>query len=371
MRRSPCLVLVLLLACQTNPYTHRSQLILLDEETELALGTQGFQEILAKESLSTDPAEYEPVERIGRAIAAVANRPDYRWEFVTIKNDKVVNAFALPGGKVAVYTGIFPVADNEAGLAMILGHEVMHALARHGAERISQGIAANLGSVLLGAALSGRKYEQYKEGALAAYGIAANLAVLLPFSRDHESEADRHGMILAAKAGYDPREAPEVWKRMKVMSGSSTPEFLSTHPSHETRIENLTALIPQAMSHYEKSRKQPSAKLPALGRRPGPPPARATVPAKAGRAFRTSLEDGTPAAQFEFVVLEDCYLEVIELDSPTGSLSIKAGTAISGNQAKLFTVTASRPPPKGIYKATLRGKRTGRPFATVLQYQLR
>lgn len=177
-----------------------------------------------------------------------------------------MNAFALPGGKIAVYTGIFPVAKTEAGLAAVLGHEVTHALARHGAERMSQGQLTNAALQVLGtAAGSAGGNAMLGKAAMAALGAGAQVGVLLPFSRKHESEADYIGILLAADAGYDPRESVHLWERMEQMSGGKGPaEFLSTHPGHETRIEQLKKWMPEAMAIYQTKQTVPAGELPVL-----------------------------------------------------------------------------------------------------------
>lgn len=240
-------VTVLMVACTTAPITGRRQIMLVGEAQETALGVQAYREVLSKEPITRDPDAYEPVQRIARRLEAVAERPDFRWEVNVIKDDKTINAFALPGGKIAVYTGIFPIAQTEAGLAIILGHEIGHAIARHGAERMSQ----QLGAQALGQALSiGFQGNPYGNMIMAAYGLGAQVGVLLPYSRVQESEADRIGLILAAKAGYDPRVAIDVWQRMASLSGRRAPEFLSTHPHPETRIDDIKSFLPRAMAEY-------------------------------------------------------------------------------------------------------------------------
>ena len=195
--------------------------------------------------------------------AEMANQ--FQWEVTVIKDDKTANAFALPGGKMAVYTGIFPMAKTEAGLAAVMGHEVVHALARHGAERMSQGQLTNVGlqvfGAVAGAAGGGGMLGQ---AAMAALGVGAQVGVLLPFSRKHESEADYVGILLAADAGYDPRESVALWERMGQKSGGGAPsEFMSTHPSHETRIAQLKKWMPEAMAIYQTKPPVPAAFLPA------------------------------------------------------------------------------------------------------------
>lgn len=263
-----------LAACATNPYTERSQLLLVSESQEMQLGAQAYEQVLKdpKVKISRDPREADPVKRVAARVIEAAKESKYAdtarqfdWEVSVIKDDKTMNAFALPGGKIAVYTGIFPVAKNEAGLAAILGHEVTHALARHGAERMSQGMAAQLavGLATLGAASQGidPQIAQLAGGALAQYGF------ILPFSRTHESEADHIGLLLAAQAGYDPHEAVHVWERMEQLSKGQPPEFLSTHPGHGTRIKQLEEWMPEALSYYHPTPGLRIADLPPVAPR--------------------------------------------------------------------------------------------------------
>ena len=236
---------LVIFACETVPITGRQQLMLLSEPEEVQLGLTAYREILSQENISQEPQVNALVQRVGRRIAAVSNRPDYQWEFRVIDKNEA-NAFALPGGKVAVYTGILPYTQTEAGLAVVMGHEVAHALARHGAERISQSSAANA-LMGMGAAVAGIRDPTVMQAISAAYGIG----VELPFGRHQESEADHIGLILMAKAGYDPRQAVPFWQRMSSgQGGRGTPEFLSTHPSGETRIRQLQQWMPEALSHY-------------------------------------------------------------------------------------------------------------------------
>lgn len=237
--------MLVIVACGTVPITGRQQFMLVSESEEAQLGLTAYREILSKESISRDPRLNAIVQRVGRRIAAVADRPDYQWEFRVIDKDEA-NAFALPGGKVAVYTGLFPYTKTDAGLAVVMGHEVAHALARHGAERMSQSTAANA-VIGLGAAVAGVQNPAIMQAISAAYGIG----VALPFGRGQESEADHIGLILMAKAGYDPQEAVPFWQRMSSGQGrSGPPEFLSTHPSGDTRIRQLREWMPEALSHY-------------------------------------------------------------------------------------------------------------------------
>jgi predicted Zn-dependent protease len=262
-------------SCETNPYTGRSQLLMTSVSEDVQLGTQAYQQVKSDPKMrqSQDPREIEPVRRVAAHIIEAAKRSKYgemakqfQWEVTVIKDDKTMNAFALPGGKIAVYTGIFPVAKSEAGLAAVLGHEVTHALARHGAERMSQGELTNAALQAVGAAAGASGMNpMLSQGAMAALGAGAQVGVLLPFSRAHESEADYIGILLAADAGYDPRESISLWERMEQLSqGGGPSEFLSTHPSNETRIDQLKKWLPEAMGIYQSRPAMLAAALPAL-----------------------------------------------------------------------------------------------------------
>jgi metalloendopeptidase OMA1, mitochondrial len=261
--------------CETNPYTERSQLLMTSVSEETQLGARAYSQVKNDPKLrqSQDPREIEPVKRIAARIIEAAKRSKYaeiaqqfQWEVTIIKDDKTANAFALPGGKMAVYTGIFPMAKTEAGLAAVMGHEVVHALARHGAERMSQGQLTNAGLQVIGAAAGAAGGGgMLGQSAMAALGVGAQVGVLLPFSRKHESEADYVGILLAADVGYDPRESIALWERMGQMSGAGAPsEFLSTHPSHETRITQLKKWMPEAMAIYQTKPPVPAALLPPV-----------------------------------------------------------------------------------------------------------
>lgn len=255
--RFPVLGVALLLvaaACATVPLTGRSQLLLLPESEEMRMGLQSYQEILKKEKISPDPARNELVRRVGQRIAVATGKTDFQWEFKVIESPQV-NAFCLPGGKVAVYTGILPVTRDETGLAAVMGHEVAHAIARHGGERVSQGLLLQLGLATVSAAMS-NKDPQTVQTVTGLLGAGATLGIILPFSRQHESEADHLGLLYMAKAGYDPRGAREFWGRMAEASrGKPKPlEFLSTHPSDEMRIRQIEAWLPEALPFFEASR---------------------------------------------------------------------------------------------------------------------
>lgn len=241
------------------------------------MGAQAYDQIKSDPKMkpSQDPREIEPVKRVAARIIEAAKRSKYadmakqfQWEVTVIKDDKTANAFALPGGKMAVYTGIFPVAKTEAGLAAVMGHEVVHALARHGAERMSQGQLTNTALEVAGAAIgAGSDNSLLGQATMAALGVGAQVGVLLPFSRKHESEADYVGILMAADAGYDPRESIALWERMAQLSSGGQAEFLSTHPSHGTRIDQLKAWMPEAMAIYQKRSPVAAALLPTVGGR--------------------------------------------------------------------------------------------------------
>jgi predicted Zn-dependent protease len=256
------LMATLLGACESAPVTGRSQMMLVSEDEERALGVQAYREVLAKEPLSADPQANELVEKVGRRIAAAAERPPnnlwpvphYRWDFRTIEKNEV-NAFCLPGGKVVVYTGIFPITQTETGLAVVVGHEVAHALARHAAERLSDQKVATIGTAAAGLALAvavgGGSGRIYAPAMMAAVGAGATVGYILPMSRTQESEADRIGLILMALAGYDPREAIVVWERMQAgTTGNRKSEWLSTHPADATRLDDIRRWMPEALQYY-------------------------------------------------------------------------------------------------------------------------
>jgi predicted Zn-dependent protease len=247
-------ILIFSLSCTTTPVSGHKALLLTSAATENQQGEEAYKEILTKEKVVTGTAQARMVEEIGRRIAAVANQPDFQWEFKTLQSNEP-NAFCLPGGKVAVYTAIFKYAQNEAGLATVMGHEIGHAIARHGGQRMSQqmitsGLLAGVGAVGLS------KLDPSKKAiAMAALGAGVTYGITLPFSRGDETEADEIGLVLMAKAGYDPREAVNFWDRFSQAGGSAPPEFMSTHPNSEKRREHLRSLIPKVMGDYEASSK--------------------------------------------------------------------------------------------------------------------
>ncbi|RME67256.1 MAG: M48 family peptidase [Verrucomicrobia bacterium] len=247
---------ILLAGCETVPETGRRQLNFLSPDQELQMGITAFEQIKKEQKIADDPIKNAAIQRVGRRIAEAVGDDveDAEWEFVLFEDD-TPNAFALPGGKVGVHTGLFDVVESDDELAIVLGHEIAHVTASHGAERYSQSMLAALGGLALGTALSGED-ESTRRLAMAAYGLGASVGVMLPYSRLNESEADEIGLIYAARAGYDPRAALSFWKRMKAVSEESgkPPEWLSTHPSDDTRIRRLEALMPRMLEIYEKAR---------------------------------------------------------------------------------------------------------------------
>jgi predicted Zn-dependent protease len=262
------LTLLAVAGCSTVPYTNRSQFMVMSESDDLKLGAAAYQQVLKKEKIVHDPQITAPVQEVGRRIAAAADKPDYQWEFTVIDDPKQANAFCLPGGKVAVYTGIFPIAKDEAGLATVIGHEVAHALARHGAERMSTGLALQAAGAAVAIATGGQSAAT-QQAVMAAYGLGAQYGVALPFSRSQESEADRIGLILMAKAGYDPRAALGLWRRMEQYAGGKgPPEWLSTHPAESTRQQNIQNWIAEAQQYFQPP-PAPDNPLPAIAGAPG------------------------------------------------------------------------------------------------------
>jgi len=254
------LVLALFLACTTNPFTGKQTMALVPNSQLFPTAFAQYNQFLTENNVVTGTRESDMITRVGQRIAVAAERwlnanghqgylKDYKWEYKLI-NDETVNAWCMPGGKIVFYTGILPVAENEAAVAAIMGHEVAHALANHGQQRMSAGMLQQIGAVAGNIAIKDEKdrqmFNQY-------YGIGTTIGAMLPFSRSHETEADRIGLYLTAMAGYNPDEAAELWKRMAAKSGGQAPpEFLSTHPSNQTRIANLTALSPTAKAEAKK-----------------------------------------------------------------------------------------------------------------------
>ena len=242
------------------PITGRTHLVDMTREQEMSLGLQSYQDILSQSKVLPQGEAIDLIRTIGQKLAKAAADvdPGFDWEFNVIQSDQA-NAFALPGGKTAVYTGLFPVAKNANGLAVVMGHEIAHAIARHGAERMAYQKLVQIGSTAASVALGDMDY-QTQRAVMGALGVGAQYGVLLPFSRDHESEADYMGLLFVARACFDPTEAPRLWKRMGEMSQGQQPaEFMSTHPSHETRIQQFEEWMPEALSIREQHCRQSSS----------------------------------------------------------------------------------------------------------------
>ncbi len=250
-----------LASCATVPITGRTQLDIIPASTMLSMSLQQYDDFLKNHKLSIDKEKTRMVQNVGERIQRAvedymmeqglsARLNGYVWEFNLVESEEA-NAWCMPGGKVVVYTGIFPITQDESGLAVVLSHEIAHAIAKHGDERMSQGLLTELGGFALSTALE-TKPEKTKALWMAAFGVGSNLGIILPYSRLHENEADHLGLIFMAMAGYDPNRAVAFWERMaQQKKGAASPEFLSTHPSDQTRINKIVAAIPEAMKYYK------------------------------------------------------------------------------------------------------------------------
>jgi len=257
-------ILFFIYACTKAPITGRNQLIFVSQSQELQMGEVAYSEVVKQSKVSKNQEYNAAVKRVANRIAGVVNRPDFEWEYTVIDEDQTINAFALPGGKIGVYTGILEVAQTDAGLATVLSHEIGHATARHGGERITAGLLSQIGAVGLAVTLGSSGMDpNVTSGIMQAYGVGVTVGGILPFSRSQESEADRIGLIYMARAGYDPRESVHFWQRMADATKNSQrpPEFLSTHPDNGTRIANLQRHMPEAFAVYQKSQKAPNNKI--------------------------------------------------------------------------------------------------------------
>lgn len=255
------LFLLFLIGCSTVPITGRKQLSFIPQGQLLTLSDQSYKDVLSKSTISSDAAWKQKVTDVGQKIAASAETfmrengmekdlANYKWEFNLIDDPKTVNAFCMPGGKIVVYTGILPVVQDENGLATVMSHEVAHAIANHGGERMSQQLVVQLGGMGLAQAVK-TKPEMTQKILMQVYGAGSQVGVLLPYSRSHESEADHIGLILMARAGYDPKTAVAFWERMNALGGAKAPELLSTHPASSRRISDIEKEIPEAEKYYK------------------------------------------------------------------------------------------------------------------------
>ena len=254
--------MLLFMSCATNPFTGKQTLALVPNSQILPMAFQQYNQFLGENKVVTGTKDSEMITRVGQKIATAAERwlnangyqgylKDYRWEYNLVE-DKAVNAWCMPGGKIVFYTGILPIAKNEAGIAAVMGHEVAHALANHGQQRMSAAQLQQVAGAATAVAIQ-NKSQETQQVIGTAFGLGSQFGVMLPFSRSHETEADRIGLQLMAIAGYNPDEAAELWKRMKANGGGQAPpEFMSTHPSSDRRIANLTAWSPQAKAEAKK-----------------------------------------------------------------------------------------------------------------------
>jgi predicted Zn-dependent protease len=252
---------LLIAACSVVPVTGRKQLKLLPESTLIEMGLISYNDFLKENELSSDKEDPQMIKKVGSNLSSATNRflrnngladevSNYKWAFNLVE-DKTINAWCMPGGKIVFYTGILPLTKNESGAAVVMGHEIAHAIAKHGNERMSQGLIQQMGGIALSVAIK-EKPKETQELYQMAYGLTTNVAVILPYSRKQEYEADRIGLIIMAMAGYNPNEAISFWKRMAAISTHPAPAFLSTHPSDEKRIDQIRKYLPEAMKYYKK-----------------------------------------------------------------------------------------------------------------------
>jgi predicted Zn-dependent protease len=257
------LIMVMLTNCAEVPVTHRRGLHLVPNSELNTMSLQEYDKVLKESKLSENQGEVEMVRRVGMRIAKAAESflqdtgqgqkvSEYQWEFNVIKDDETVNAWCMPGGKVAVYTGILPYTKDDVGLAVVMGHEVAHALADHGNERMSQGLLTQFGGMALSLALT-QQPQQTRELFMTVFGVTTDVGMLLPYSRLHEGEADQIGLLIMARAGYDPREAIPFWERMEKSDKTRPPELLSTHPAPASRIARIRENLPEAIGYYDQA----------------------------------------------------------------------------------------------------------------------
>jgi len=234
--------------CKKVPYTGRRQLNVVPEGIMNDLGVQAYKETRQSSRLITSGADADRLSAVSDRISEVAKRPDFKWRATLFDDDETVNAWCMPGGKIGFYTGILPVLKNEAGMAFVMGHEVAHAVLQHGAERMSQQLVAVGGLAALGVFINNRTDMDAQQATLvlAVLGLGAQVGIMMPFSRMHESEADEVGLMFMARAGYPPQESVKLWNRMEQSSGGLDIEFLSTHPSYDTRRADLRSLMTRA-----------------------------------------------------------------------------------------------------------------------------
>ena len=254
------IVLLGVVACSTVPLTNRTQITAIPSSQMLSLSSSSYNDVLSQSEISSNATYRNSVERVGQNIASAVESylknigreellQGYAWEFNVIKSEQL-NAWCMPGGKIAFYEGIMPVCENDNGIAVVMAHEIAHAVAKHNNERMTQQLGLQMGGLALTEALS-EKESKTKEIALAVFGVGTQVGIILPYSRSFENEADEMGLYFMAMAGYDPRQAPDFWERMLQAGGSNVPEFLSTHPNPENRIDHLRQIMPKALEFYQ------------------------------------------------------------------------------------------------------------------------
>jgi len=246
-----CLTMAALPSCYTVPVTGRRAFVALPSSEEFALGVQAYDEAKQNTPTLNDPATVQRVRKVANRIIAVSDYPDWNWEVTVFDDPETPNAWCLPGGKIGVYSGLLPYTKTDGQLATVIAHEIGHAVARHGGQRMSEQMVIAVGA----AAISKSVSDKYLETAKVAYGVGSELFVTLPYSRKDEYEADQIGLIYMARAGYNPEEAVDFWEEFSQVGGDKPPEFLSTHPADENRAARIRELLPEAMAVYEQSRK--------------------------------------------------------------------------------------------------------------------
>lgn len=257
-------LLIFLMACSTVPLTNRRQFTAIPTSQMLSLSEESYNTVLQQQKLSDNRQAAQNMRQVGmrvtRAVEDYLRQVDrlslidgYKWEY-NLLEDETINAWCMPGGKIVFYEGILPICQNDNGIAVVMAHEIAHAIAKHGNERMSQQMLVEMGGMALSEALS-RQKEETTQLAMMAFGIGSQVGIMLPYSRKHETEADELGLYFMAMAGYDPREAPELWKRMQQAGSGGTPEFLSTHPDPQRRIKHLQSIMPKAMEYYNKNKR--------------------------------------------------------------------------------------------------------------------
>jgi predicted Zn-dependent protease len=260
MKKLVFLLLIIGVGCAVAPFTGRKQLLVIPSSEMLTLSADSYSQVLKETKVSANQKYVTSVRNVGLRLTEAVKQymqqnglqssiEGYQWQY-TVLQSKEVNAWCMPGGQIAFYEGIMPVCADDNGIAVVMGHEIAHAIAQHGNERMSQQLVIQMGGVALSEALKTKK-ETTQQLAMAAFGIGSSLGVILPYSRTHEYEADELGLYFMAMAGYDPRTAPVFWERMVAQGGSGAPEFLSTHPDPQNRIKEMQRKMPKALTYYK------------------------------------------------------------------------------------------------------------------------